>query len=246
MTWREIAGGSYHSLAMRNEFVGLGWGWGLNNWTQIGNNGSNANAPTNYTYPNNVTFIDKMAAGESHSLFIADGQLLVRGRNTEGQLGIANNTQQTSWVVAGNTNNKWSVIAAGQNMSAGINRNGELFTWGQNTFGQLGIGSLTNANSPQAIGCPVSSILSTSNFDENKIQIQVYPNPFTDNITLQLPLGVTKASVRIMNIEGKVVHTAQLTRNQDSISNLQTLAKGLYLMQLSLDNGEVATYKIVK
>jgi hypothetical protein len=80
----------------------------------------------------------------------------------------------------------------------------------------------------------------------NSFSFSVYPNPFTDSINIQIPSGITKASVKIMNIEGKVVHTAQLTRNQDSINELQTLAKGLYLMQLTLDNGEVATYKLVK
>ncbi len=241
-TWREIACGSYHSLAMRNENVGLGWGWGLNNWTQIGNNGSNANAPTNYTYPNNVSLIDKMAAGESHSLFITDGQLLVRGRNTEGQLGISNNTQQTSWVVAGNN---WSVIAAGQNMSAGINRNGELFTWGQNTFGQLGIGSTTNANSPQAVGCPTTTLSSTT-FHKLEDLIKIYPNPFNSQITFDLGNSYENVTVLIHDITGKQLYKNSFSGNQLVVNNLGNLPSGIYVATLTTENGTSITKKIVK
>lgn len=86
--------------------------------------------------------------------------------------------------------------------------------------------------------------LSTNQFEQK--EIKTYPNPFTDFINIQLPLGVDKASVKIMNVEGKVVYTALLNNNQSNINDLQTLSKGVYLLQLTFDNGQVATYKIVK
>jgi hypothetical protein len=88
------------------------------------------------------------------------------------------------------------------------------------------------------------STLSTDQFEQT--EMKTYPNPFTDAINIQLPLGVDKASVKIMNIEGKVVYATELNSNQSTINELQTLSKGVYLMQLTFNSGQVSTYKIIK
>jgi hypothetical protein len=88
------------------------------------------------------------------------------------------------------------------------------------------------------------STLSANQFEQT--EMKTYPNPFTDAINIQLPLGVDKATVKIMNIEGKVVYATELYSNQSTINELQTLSKGVYLMQLTFESGQVATYKIIK
>lgn len=49
-----------------------------------------------------------------------------------------------------------------------------------------------------------------------------------------------------MNIEGKVVHTTKLNSNKSTINELQTLSKGVYLLQLTFDSGQVSAHKIIK
>jgi predicted outer membrane repeat protein len=78
------------------------------------------------------------------------------------------------------------------------------------------------------------------------IGFKLHPNPFSDAITIQLPMGVEKASVSILNMDGKVVYKTQINRNQSSINQLHSLAKGLYLMQVSLENGQTITKKLIK
>jgi len=78
------------------------------------------------------------------------------------------------------------------------------------------------------------------------LSFNLHPNPFSDAINIQLPFGVDKANVKIMNIEGKVVYATELNSNQSTINELQTLSKGVYLMQLAFDSGQVTTYKIIK
>lgn len=80
----------------------------------------------------------------------------------------------------------------------------------------------------------------------NQLSFKLYPNPFTDSINIQLPMGVDKASVKIMNVEGKVVYSTQINNNQSTIGQLQSLNNGLYLMQVSLENGKVITKKLIK
>jgi hypothetical protein len=86
--------------------------------------------------------------------------------------------------------------------------------------------------------------LSVNQFEP--MEMITYPNPFTDAIIIQLPVGVAKATVKIMNLEGKVVYATELNSNQSTINELQSLSKGVYLMQLTFESGQVATYKIIK
>ena len=39
-------------------------------------------------------------------------------------------------------------VQSGQNFSMALNNDGRVFVWGNNTFGQLGTGSLKNVNEP--------------------------------------------------------------------------------------------------
>jgi alpha-tubulin suppressor-like RCC1 family protein len=39
-------------------------------------------------------------------------------------------------------------VQSGQNFSIALNKDGKVFVWGNNTFGQLGTGSLKNVNEP--------------------------------------------------------------------------------------------------
>jgi hypothetical protein len=74
--------------------------------------------------------------------------------------------------------------------------------------------------------------------------IQVYPNPATDNITIALnnPMNVEK--ITLMDLSGKVVFSTSpngsITKTLIPVANL---AKGLYLLQLEVE-GAVASYKV--
>ena len=74
------------------------------------------------------------------------------GFNGEGQLGIGNNTNQSTPQLLSKSD--WSQIyAMGEwgGFSAGIDTSGDLYTWGYNATGQLGIGSTASQNSPQLV-----------------------------------------------------------------------------------------------
>ena len=48
--------------------------------------------------------------------------------------------------------NNWTSVVAGYYHTLAINSNGELYAWGYNALGQLGLGNTTNQSSPQRVG----------------------------------------------------------------------------------------------
>jgi len=142
-----IAAGEYHSLALKND--GTVWAWGWNNSGQYGDG-----TDTDSEIPklvSELSFIDvvAIAAGSEHSLFLrSNGQVLACGNNSDGQLGNASNTESNLPIPLGVPFSDVIAIAASGNISMLLKSNGNVFTWGDNFFGQLGDGSNINSNIP--------------------------------------------------------------------------------------------------
>ena len=136
------------------------WGAGLNNRGQLGlgdTRNRTAYVPALVT-PATLTFkaVSAFAYGtESHTLAITpDGTLYTWGYNNRGQLGnggTANRNVPT--LTSLGTSVKFKAVAAGRNFSAAIAEDDQLYTWGWNNEGQLGIGatSPTIRNTPQTM-----------------------------------------------------------------------------------------------
>ena len=89
------------------------------------------------------------AAGDVHSLSIhADGTLWAMGDNGYGQLGLPASVRATgTWMQVG-TATDWVQVAAGGYHSLGLKANGTLWTWGYNTYGQLGTATNLGTQEP--------------------------------------------------------------------------------------------------
>jgi len=136
------------------------WVWGYNGYGQLGvGNTSNVLVPTKVTALNGVNIVDVQLSksyyhtGQYHALFLADdGSLYACGANSSGQLGIGNTTNQSTPQLLSKSD--WSKIYAmgdGGGFSAGIDTSGDLYMWGYNGQGQLGIGSTTSQSTPQLV-----------------------------------------------------------------------------------------------
>ena len=90
-----------------------------------------------------------LTANTDHMLAIkADGTLWTWGRNNQGQLGLNDTINRSSPVQVG-TNSNWTFVASSATASsAAINSLGQLFLWGGNSSGALGLGDTNNRSSP--------------------------------------------------------------------------------------------------
>ncbi len=150
--WQSVEGGMIHSVAIRKN--GAVATWGGNFHDQLGNGGGNRNQPVQVA----GSGWKKIAAGTYHSLAVkADGSLWAWGYNFDGQLGNGSDgsgADQNSPVRIG-SDTDWDTVAAGNGHSVALKTDGSLWTWGLNSYGQLGNGadgSGTDQNSPIRVG----------------------------------------------------------------------------------------------
>lgn len=143
--WYAIAAGAGHTLALRQD--GALWAWGWNDKGQLGSASTrNSYEPRQVgigTDPMRQIFDSKwtaISANGHHTLALRDdGSLWAWGNNNTGQLGLgarSTPTKGSPCQVGSETN--WAATAAGDRHSLAMKIDGTLWTWGDNSSGQIG------------------------------------------------------------------------------------------------------------
>ena len=154
-----VAGGDYHSVALRHDGSLVAWGY---------------NGDGQTTVPTNALRFVAVAAGAAHNLAILEnGSAVAWGRNEAGQchvpasatngiLAVAAGDAHSLALLASGTVVAWGdstfgqtslpaglngvrAIAAGRNHGLALRANGAVAGWGYNSFGQASPPALTNA-----------------------------------------------------------------------------------------------------
>lgn len=105
--------------------------------------------------------------------------------------------------------------------------------------------SAANAVGQQAVfvdNFSVTQALSTDDFISSKLS--VYPNPANNVITISNTADALIGSVKITDLNGRVVATKQLNATEGQIS-IADLAAGVYMLNITTDQGS-GTKKIIK
>jgi len=173
-----IAAGDAFSLAL--DTSGRVWGWGDNEYGEIGNgvaSGVGFNGTNTPILVQGVSNVIAIAAGASassgdinitgggHSIALtADKRVWTWGDNEFGELGRGTLTYDpTPRVVTALTNQYVVAIAGGLGFTLAVTSNGHVYAWGDNTFGQLGTNTSAVAltNSPMLVS-GISNAVSVS------------------------------------------------------------------------------------
>lgn len=166
--WSMADGGEQFTAAVKTD--GTLWTWGRNNSGQLGL--GNSGASYLYSSPKQVGALTGWSKVSNGYAFVlankTDGTLWAWGQNdSSGPLGLGNKTTYSSPKQVGSLTTWADVSAApGGNNSAAITTGGTIFTWGQNQYGQLGLGNTTAYSSPKQVGALTawSKVAGSNNF----------------------------------------------------------------------------------
>ncbi len=147
-----VAAGSAHSLALHAN--GTLWAWGGNDSGQLGL--GTPDSPAAPAAVSALTDVELVASGRAHALAVTeDGSLWAWGANEYGQVGDGSYEPRSAPVLVGDA---WPspivAVAAGGNSSFALAQDGSLWSWGENTDGQLGDGNTDHRAAPGAAGPP--------------------------------------------------------------------------------------------
>ena len=145
--WKQVASGAIHAAAIKTD--GTLWTWGYNSNGQLGDSTiTNRSSPVQ-TIAGGTNW-KQVAGGYYHTAAIkTDGTLWLCGYNVSGCLGDSTTiTGRSSPVqtIAGGTN--WKQVAGGNGHTEAIKTDGTLWTWGYNSYGNLGDSTTVAKSSP--------------------------------------------------------------------------------------------------
>ncbi|NXG08608.1 RPGR regulator, partial [Sakesphorus luctuosus] len=137
--------------------------FGSNDWGQLG-----LGSKTTVSKPTCVKALKpekpKLAVcGRNHTLVYTEkGNVYAAGGNSEGQLGLGDTEERTTFHLISFFTNQHKIkqLAAGSYTSAAVTEDGQLFVWGDNSEGQIGLANESCVSVPCRVdvGKPVSSV----------------------------------------------------------------------------------------
>ncbi|MBN2724347.1 MAG: hypothetical protein JXR95_09780 [Deltaproteobacteria bacterium] len=148
----DVSEGMEHSCGI--DLNQQAWCWGDNNHSQLGNTLQHSSTPLMVNQPEGISFI-KLSSGINHTCALdTAGHVWCWGSNTVYQLGSASRTlpeyadpgivDLPDYIMAAD-------ISCGTEHCCIIDSSGSVWCWGNNDYGQLGVGSEENTLPPAKI-----------------------------------------------------------------------------------------------
>ncbi|PPQ65585.1 hypothetical protein CVT26_000534 [Gymnopilus dilepis] len=166
-----IGAGAFHSFAVDDK--GDVWAWGLNSMGQTGT-GYTSSEDSVVQLPQKVKNLSKEELGEDvvvsiqggthHTLFLLkSGKVYAVGRSNSGQLGLPDDhpafkdrvdddfVSEPVLVPFPDPDDPVVQVSCGPHNNAAVTKSGALYTWGQGVQGELGLGDVEEAKTPQVV-----------------------------------------------------------------------------------------------
>lgn len=144
--WEQVAAGSTHVLAIRNGGLLYAWGANQNGRTGLNTASNDTLSPTQVGSGEDWISISTV---DNHCLGIRGvGELYAWGSNSEGKTGLDTTSGDTLVPTQVGSFDDWVMAAAGGRHSLALRSNGDLYAWGRNDEGQLGLGDNVDRDEP--------------------------------------------------------------------------------------------------
>lgn len=131
--------------------------------------------PQEISLPNEEE-ISSIKIGLSHCIFLSNkGNIYTCGKNDHGELGLGDKVGKSTPQLVNLPNNEKAIsIFASDFVSMAITEQGNLYSWGSNYYGELGLGNTEDQQTPQLVNLPdnekvnsislgIGSVIATTN-----------------------------------------------------------------------------------
>ncbi|NWW79920.1 RPGR regulator, partial [Climacteris rufus] len=137
--------------------------FGSNDWGQLGLGSKNTISKPTCVKALKPEKPKLAVCGRNHTLVYTEkGNVYAAGGNSEGQLGLGDTEERTTFHLISFFTNQHKIkqLAAGSYTSAAVTEDGQLFVWGDNSEGQIGLANEVCVSVPCQVdvGKPVSSV----------------------------------------------------------------------------------------
>ncbi|XP_041891166.1 X-linked retinitis pigmentosa GTPase regulator [Corvus kubaryi] len=137
--------------------------FGSNDWGQLGLGSKNTVSKPTCVKALKPEKPKLAVCGRNHTLVYTEkGNVYAAGGNSEGQLGLGDTEERTTFHLIRFFTNRHKIkqLSAGSYTSAAVTEDGQLFVWGDNSEGQIGLANEAFVSVPCKvdIGKPVSSV----------------------------------------------------------------------------------------
>jgi alpha-tubulin suppressor-like RCC1 family protein len=142
------------------------WDWGYNKLGQLGDGSTSASdVPVQVSLPAAVVKVSQGGSLSNNGQTLAvlsNGSTYSWGSNTDGQLGIGvfNGRKVLPQAVHVPVGTTFVSVTSGGAAEYAIDTTGNVWAWGQNNVGQLGIGSTVNRDAPVSVGIDATQVFS--------------------------------------------------------------------------------------
>lgn len=149
--WVDVSCGRGHTLGIK--YDGTLWAWGKNDSGQLGLGSGTGMYSVPIQVGSKTNWKSVFAGGYRSMALDTDGNLWGWGNNGVGQLGLGYSSQVNAPTMIQYPYVTWtSVGASGGDSTMAVAHDGTLWSWGSNTYGQLGLSDKVNYNSPTRVG----------------------------------------------------------------------------------------------
>ena len=97
---------------------------------------------------------------------------------------------------------------------------------------------------PENRGATVLNVNTLGDYENTLLSFEMYPNPVSNLLTIQLPVNTEKTEVSILDLTGRLVKTKTTTTNDTSI-DVQKISNGIYVVKVATRD-KIGVKKFIK
>jgi hypothetical protein len=115
------------------------------------------------------------------------------------------------------------------------------------SVGQISYRNLSGIKTTNGVQQPYEIlVLGNDNFEEISLQMKVFPNPTTNNLSLIIAVDFEKCFYNLYDIDGRFISKYQKITTSETLISLVNNPSGIYFLEVISENKKLKTFKIIK